>query len=88
MTTDTSEKGLEELILRAMTGRTDILVPAHNPTGNFYAQDIAMFIDSRGSSLYTNIAADTTHTWLDNVISPEGTTIRMYFLPQINIWGL
>lgn len=33
MTTDTSEKGLEELILRAMTGRTDILVPAHKPTG-------------------------------------------------------
>ena len=29
MTTDTSEKGLEALILRAMTGRTDVLVPAH-----------------------------------------------------------
>lgn len=33
MTTDTSEKGLEELILRAMTGRTDVLVPAHESTG-------------------------------------------------------
>lgn len=29
MTTDTSEKGLEAMILRAMTGRTDVLVPAH-----------------------------------------------------------
>ena len=29
MTTDTTEKGLEALILRAMTGRTDVLVPAH-----------------------------------------------------------
>ncbi len=27
MTTDTSEKGLEELIVRAMTGRTDVLLP-------------------------------------------------------------
>lgn len=32
MTTDTSEKGLEALILRAMTGRTDVLVPAHVAT--------------------------------------------------------
>src|SRR6185436_4325521 len=30
--TDTSERGLEELIVRAMTGRTDILVPAHIAT--------------------------------------------------------
>lgn len=30
--TDTSERGLEELIVRAMTGRTDVLVPAHIPT--------------------------------------------------------
>ena len=29
MTTDTSEKGLENLIVRAMTGRTDLLVPPH-----------------------------------------------------------
>jgi len=29
MTTDTSERGLEELIVRTMTGRTDVLVPAH-----------------------------------------------------------
>jgi type I restriction enzyme R subunit len=27
--TDTSERGLEDLIVRAMTGRTDVLVPAH-----------------------------------------------------------
>ena len=33
MTTDISEKGLEGLILRAMTGRTDLLVPPHTPTG-------------------------------------------------------
>ena len=32
MTTDTSEQGLEALIVRAMTGRTDILVPAHVAT--------------------------------------------------------
>ena len=32
MTTDTSEKGLEELIVRSMTGRTDVLVPAHTAT--------------------------------------------------------
>lgn len=32
MTSDTSEKGLEALILRAMTGRTDVLVPAHLAT--------------------------------------------------------
>ena len=32
MTTDTSEKGLEALILLAMTGRTDVLVPAHVAT--------------------------------------------------------
>jgi type I restriction enzyme R subunit len=32
MTTDTSEKGLEALILRAMTGRTDVLAPAHVAT--------------------------------------------------------
>ena len=32
MTTDTSEKGLEALILRALTGRTDVLVPAHLAT--------------------------------------------------------
>lgn len=32
MTTDTSEMGLEALILRAMTGRTDVLVPAHVAT--------------------------------------------------------
>ncbi len=31
MTTDTSERGLEELIVRAMTGRTDVLVPEHVP---------------------------------------------------------
>ena len=32
MPTDTSERGLEVLIVRAMTGRTDILVPAHVAT--------------------------------------------------------
>ncbi|MBM4223492.1 MAG: type I restriction endonuclease subunit R, partial [Gammaproteobacteria bacterium] len=32
MTTDTSERGLEELIVRTMTGRTDVLVPAHVAT--------------------------------------------------------
>src|SRR5204863_7019521 len=30
--TDTSERGLEELIVRAMTARTDVLVPAHVAT--------------------------------------------------------
>src|SRR2546423_14651786 len=30
--TDTSERGLEVLIVSAMTGRTDILVPAHVAT--------------------------------------------------------
>src|SRR5438477_3953006 len=30
--TDTSERGLEELLVRAMTGRTDVLVPAHVAT--------------------------------------------------------
>jgi type I restriction enzyme R subunit len=30
--TDTTERGLEELIVRAMTGRTDVLVPAHVAT--------------------------------------------------------
>jgi type I restriction enzyme, R subunit len=33
MSTDISEKGLEGLIVRAMTGRTDLLVPPHTPTG-------------------------------------------------------
>lgn len=33
MSTDTTEKGLEEFIIRAMTGRTDVLVPAYKPTG-------------------------------------------------------
>jgi type I restriction enzyme, R subunit len=32
MTTDTSEKGLEDLITRTMTGRTDLLVPPHVAT--------------------------------------------------------
>ena len=32
MKTDTSEKGLESLIVRAMTGRTDLLVPPYEPT--------------------------------------------------------
>ncbi|MEO5896095.1 MAG: type I restriction endonuclease subunit R [Vicinamibacterales bacterium] len=32
MTTDTTERGLEELIVRSMTGRTDVLVPAHAAT--------------------------------------------------------
>ncbi len=32
MTTDTTERGLEELIVRAMTGRTDVLMPAHVAT--------------------------------------------------------
>src|SRR5687768_5788807 len=32
MTTDTTERGLEELIVRSMTGRTDVLVPAHIAT--------------------------------------------------------
>jgi type I restriction enzyme R subunit len=32
VTTDTSEKGLEALIVRAMTGRTDVLQPAHAAT--------------------------------------------------------
>jgi len=32
MTTDTSEKGLEELIVRTMTGRTDVLSPEHVAT--------------------------------------------------------
>ncbi len=32
MTTDTSEKGLESLIVRAMTGRTDLLSPPHVAT--------------------------------------------------------
>lgn len=32
MTTDTSEKGLESLIVRAMTGRTDLISPPHVPT--------------------------------------------------------
>src|SRR5690349_21823035 len=30
--TDTTERGLEELIVRHMTGRTDVLVPAHVAT--------------------------------------------------------
>ena len=34
MTTDTSEKGLEELIVRAMTGRTDVLSPEYVATEN------------------------------------------------------
>jgi type I restriction enzyme R subunit len=32
VTTDTTERGLEALILRAMTGRTDVLVPLHIAT--------------------------------------------------------
>ena len=32
MTTDTTEKGLEALIVRAMTGRTDLLHPPHVAT--------------------------------------------------------
>jgi type I restriction enzyme R subunit len=32
VTTDTTERGLEELIVRSMTGRTDVLVPAHIAT--------------------------------------------------------
>ena len=32
MTTNTTERGLEELIVRGMTGRTDVLVPAHVAT--------------------------------------------------------
>ena len=32
MTTDTSEQGLEALIISAMTGRTDVLVPTHKAT--------------------------------------------------------
>jgi hypothetical protein len=32
MTTDTTEKGMEALIVRAMTGRTDVLVPTHAAT--------------------------------------------------------
>lgn len=32
MSTDTSEKGLESLIVRAMTGRTDLLSPSHVAT--------------------------------------------------------
>jgi type I restriction enzyme R subunit len=32
VTTDTTERGLEELIVRNMTGRTDVLVPAHVAT--------------------------------------------------------
>src|SRR2546427_12674377 len=32
MKTDTSEKGLEGLIVRAMTGRTDLLSPPHQAT--------------------------------------------------------
>ena len=32
MSTDTTEKGLEALIVRAMTGRTDVLVPTHAAT--------------------------------------------------------
>lgn len=32
MKTDTTERGLEELIVRHMTGRTDVLVPAHIAT--------------------------------------------------------
>jgi type I restriction enzyme R subunit len=32
MTTDTTEKGLEALIVRAMTGRTDVLAPEHVAT--------------------------------------------------------
>jgi type I restriction enzyme R subunit len=32
MTTDTTERGLEDLIVRAMTGRTDVLVPPHAVT--------------------------------------------------------
>jgi type I restriction enzyme R subunit len=32
MSTDTTEKGLEALIVRAMTGRTDVLVPEHATT--------------------------------------------------------
>jgi len=32
MTTDTSERGLEDLIVRAMTGRTDLLSPPHVAT--------------------------------------------------------
>ena len=32
MTTDTTERGLEDLIVRAMTGRTEILSPPHVPT--------------------------------------------------------
>ena len=32
MTTDTSERGLEDLIVRAMTGHTDLLSPEHVAT--------------------------------------------------------
>ncbi len=34
MTTDTTERGLEDLIVRAMTGRTDVLSPPHVATEN------------------------------------------------------
>lgn len=32
MSTDTTERGLEDLIVRAMTGRTDLVTPAHTAT--------------------------------------------------------
>ena len=50
--------------------------------------DINTFIDTSVPALFMNVQADTT-TWLDNLVpNGDGATIRLFFLSELNIWGL
>lgn len=55
----------------------------------FYKSGIASFIDASSQTLHTQVVADSTHGWLDNAnpYAPT-TTIRDFFLAELNIWGL
>lgn len=53
-----------------------------------YEADLQLFIDAGLPNIHTNVGADTTHAWLNNVIDGNGTTIRAFFLNELNIWGL
>jgi len=48
-----------------------------------YQDTITNYIETGSDTLASNITSDASHSWLDNVIAPPSTTIRMYILSQL-----
>jgi len=70
------------------------LVATHTPdeakaVGVLYIADekdgFDNYVDAYNTTIIHNITNDTTHTWLDNIINAQGTTIRQYMISELDL---